>query len=94
MILNHIDGINHVTITCYAWTSPTNCAYLGVTCHFVDENFKLQSKVLSLRNVVEAKTGGFLFDKLKEILNEWRLNAKVFIIIFYLCSLFFICTIL
>ena len=36
--------IGHVSLTADLWSSNQNLGYLGVTAHFVDEEFELQKK--------------------------------------------------
>ncbi|XP_012565115.2 uncharacterized protein LOC105849309 [Hydra vulgaris] len=69
-----------ITITCDSWTLGKN-SYLGVTCHFMDENMNLVDRNLDLKFMSEMKTAEYLFNKLNEIFSEWSINNKIFALV-------------
>ena len=40
-----------VCLTTYSWTSIQNFTYMSLTVHFINNNWKLQNKILSFREV-------------------------------------------
>ena len=39
----------HVSLTTDLWSSNQNLGCLGVTAHFIDEEFELQKKIISFK---------------------------------------------
>ena len=73
--LRHLDS--KVSITCDCWTSKSQNSYLGVTCHYIDNNMKFKNKVIALRYVMESKTADYLHENLVKILEQWKIQEKV-----------------
>ncbi|CAF1090283.1 unnamed protein product [Brachionus calyciflorus] len=80
-IAHELSGVNSFSLTCDAWTSNSNLSYLGVTCHYLNKDFILTSRLLSLKYLEEDHKSEYLFEVLKEIINEWYLDGKVFKIV-------------
>ncbi|RYR50204.1 hypothetical protein Ahy_A07g036794 [Arachis hypogaea] len=68
---------NRVCLTSDLWTSITTEGYLCLTAHFVDLNWKLQSKILSFCHMPPPHTGFELSSKIFELLNEWGIEKKI-----------------
>ncbi|RYR48261.1 hypothetical protein Ahy_A07g034268 [Arachis hypogaea] len=68
---------NRVCLTSDLWTSITTNGYLCLTAHFVDLNWKLQSKNLSFCHIPPPHPGFELSSKIFELLNEWRIKKKI-----------------
>ena len=66
-----------VAFSCDGWKSDSNQSYLGVTCHFIDNNMFLRNFVLCLRFLNQDHTAEFLYNTLTQILNEWDTLSKV-----------------
>ena len=43
---SHITLGGHFSITFDTWTAPNQHALLGITCHWIDDSFKLQSAII------------------------------------------------
>ena len=61
---------SRVCLTADCWTSITSEGYICVTAHFVDENWKLNSKILSFRKMEPPHTGNELANKIHGCLTE------------------------
>ncbi|RYR49487.1 hypothetical protein Ahy_A07g035995 [Arachis hypogaea] len=66
---------NRVCLISDLWTSITTEDYLYLTAHFVDLNWKLQSKILSFCHMPPPHTGFELSSKIFELLNEWGIET-------------------
>ena len=51
--------------------------YKGITIHFVDDQFKLQSYLLSLRELKSQHTSENLLAEIENIFNEWSITEKI-----------------
>lgn len=67
------------------WTDRVRkISYLGVTVHYVDANFVLHSRVIDNKPLPseQSKTGQFLHDQMKSILNEYDIDIESKLITF------------
>ncbi|CAF1062995.1 unnamed protein product [Brachionus calyciflorus] len=76
-VLFDLNKTEYCSLTCDVWTSNSNMAYLGVTVHFINDNFMLTSRLLCLKFLEENHTSYYLYIKLKEIIDEWKLTKKI-----------------
>ncbi|KAF7820826.1 zinc finger BED domain-containing protein RICESLEEPER 2-like [Senna tora] len=67
-----------ICLTADSWTSYNVEGYICLTAHFVDENWKLNSKILSFCKMEPLYTGIELANKVFECLKEWGIDRKVF----------------
>ena len=69
---------NKVSLTTDAWTSTTtNQGYLGVTAHWIDQDWKMKKILLDFIPLHESHTGLFLADKIIVMLEEFSLGSKL-----------------
>ncbi|RYQ90845.1 hypothetical protein Ahy_B09g096814 [Arachis hypogaea] len=69
---------NRICLTSDLWTSSTNEGFICLTAHFVDENWKLQSKILNFCHMPPPHTGYELSSKIFTLLTEWKVDKKIF----------------
>mgnify|MGYP001554386879 CR=1 FL=1 len=62
------------------WSSRAVQGYETYTCHYVDSNFRLQSRVLGTREYSGSHTGEALASMLLDVLEEWQLQGKVVLV--------------
>ncbi|XP_026400303.1 zinc finger BED domain-containing protein RICESLEEPER 2-like [Papaver somniferum] len=62
-----------VSLTTDTWTSPNNFNYICVTAHYIDQNWKLQKRILMFCQV-EGHTGNAIGEKLVDCLKYWGLK--------------------
>jgi hypothetical protein len=73
-----LESAASVSFTTDAWTDPhSQRAYLALTGHWITEDFKRETFVLSVRHLVDNHTADYLADVLHELLDEWNLGDKV-----------------
>lgn len=68
--LAHADSF---ALTTDMWTSRHNQAYTGLTVHYVDDCYRLQSYLLETVEFPESHTGSNIAEELEAILEEWKL---------------------
>jgi hypothetical protein len=61
---------NRISLTFDLWESNTTETYICLTAHFVDANWKLNSKVLNFR-LVYPPIGAEISERMIELLNDW-----------------------
>ncbi|KAJ1266108.1 hypothetical protein BS78_08G125900 [Paspalum vaginatum] len=69
---------SHVSLTADLWSSNQNLGYLGVTAHFIDEEFELQKKIIAFKQVSYPHNSFAVQDGITSCLLEWELIDKIF----------------
>lgn len=70
-------GKKRVSLTTDIWVSPTTSYnYMVITCHWIDENWKLQKRILSFKPITDHK-GETIAGQLIDCIEEWGIE-KVF----------------
>lgn len=59
------------------WTGRNRQGYLGVTCSWIDPEFKIHEILLSLSYVRYPHTAEVIQEKLEKIMSDWGLTEKV-----------------
>ena len=69
---------NRICLTSDCWIACTQEGYICLTAHFVDNNWKLNSKILAFCKLEPPHTGEDLANKVFEVLTEWEIDRKIF----------------
>ncbi|WVZ68433.1 hypothetical protein U9M48_017370 [Paspalum notatum var. saurae] len=69
---------SRVSLTADLWTSSQNLGYLCITCHFVDNDWKLQKRIITFSLVASPHDGVTLFNSLLKSLQDWHLENRLF----------------
>lgn len=67
-----------ICLTSDIWTACTSRGYLCVTAHYVDHNWKLQSKLLCFSHCPPPHGGYELSQQVSKIITDWGIQNKVF----------------
>lgn len=76
-LCDELSSIEHCCLTTDLWTSRTTAGYVTLTCHYINQNLVLKSRVLCTRNVTEAQTAEALASILRAITDEWAISSKI-----------------
>jgi len=66
-----------VSFTTDCWTSPNMIAFMGITAHFVDDEFKLKNLLLDFIPLEKKHTGEYLADKVLTSVTEFGLEERI-----------------
>ena len=80
-VKSELDTCTSIALTTDFWTSLSNDSYITVTCHFIDNEWKLQERLLLTRAVTGSHNADHVADLLRECATEWGLHDKEPIII-------------
>ena len=69
---------SRICLTSDLWTSCTTEGYISLTAHFVDENWKLNSKIINFCHFPPPHSGAELAKTVYEFLEEWGIERKIF----------------
>ncbi|XP_025678626.1 zinc finger BED domain-containing protein RICESLEEPER 2-like [Arachis hypogaea] len=69
---------NRICLTSDAWTASTTEGYICLTAHFVDENWRLVSKILNFCRMIPPHTGTDMEAVLFNSLKQWGIDKKIF----------------
>ena len=64
-------------ITFDCWTDVVFRSYLGVTLHFFDQKFRLQTRLIAMEHLQDRETSAYLLEKLGTTLKEWKLEPRL-----------------
>lgn len=67
-----------VSFTVDKWTAPENTGYWCLTAHYIEENWKLQKKILNFIAIDSSQAEDALSDVIIKCLMEWDLDRKLF----------------
>ena len=78
-MISEISQINSkISLTTDIWTSEIlKDYYLGVTMHYIDNNWKLKNLLLVLILINDSYTAGLITSKLLQILEEFNINNNI-----------------
>ena len=71
------DNVLKCCLTIDGWTSSSQESFMGITCHYIDENFATKSVVLNLKHLNENHNAEYIKDTVNKVLDEWKLKDKV-----------------
>ncbi|CAG8678263.1 14298_t:CDS:2, partial [Cetraspora pellucida] len=64
-------------LTCNLWTAHSKSGYIGVTCYFINSNYKLKEAILAIKYAPYSYDAVNIKAELEEIINDWGLFEKV-----------------
>nr|KYP74117.1 Putative AC transposase [Cajanus cajan] len=71
------QNCQRVCLTIDTWTSSQNLSYICLISHFIDNNWKLQKKVLNFCQVI-SRTGKTMAKKVEHCLSKWVMVITIF----------------
>ncbi|KAL4568270.1 hypothetical protein LXL04_023878 [Taraxacum kok-saghyz] len=76
-----LKSVSKISLTTYCWKSThQKIEYMVITGHFIDQNWRLQKRVLSFVHVPPPRTGIDISDAIYKCLKEWEIEDKIFTI--------------
>lgn len=70
-----------ISICADIWSNHwQTCSYLGVSCHFIDDGWVMQKRVLAFRVLDESHTADDIYRMMKTIFEEFSIEHKIFTI--------------
>ncbi|CAA6658762.1 unnamed protein product [Spirodela intermedia] len=60
------------------WVTTGRSQYLSLTCHFVDDDWKLQKKILNFVKLKSARDSSEISKAIEEKVSEWQISSKLF----------------
>jgi len=67
-------------VTTDMWTSSNNDSYMGVTCHWVDEDYQLRNTCLAIKHAPGSHTADLISTELSEIMTDWGIERPVHLV--------------
>lgn len=83
-MINRLQG--RINLSIEMWSSPENTEYLCLTAHYIDEDWKLQKKILNFVTLDSSHTEDMLSEVIIKCLMEWDIECKLFAMTFDDCS--------
>jgi len=71
-----VANVSSFAMTMDIWTSLSKQTYIGLTIHYVDHEFKLQSQFLETKEFPEDHTDANIAEELELMLDEWKCDKQ------------------
>ncbi|XP_071725945.1 zinc finger BED domain-containing protein RICESLEEPER 1-like [Rutidosis leptorrhynchoides] len=75
-IIRNLHG--RISLAVGMWSSPENVDYLSLTANYIDDNWKLQRKILNFLTLDSSQTEDALSDLVIKCLMDWDVDRKLF----------------
>ncbi|XP_015582678.1 zinc finger BED domain-containing protein RICESLEEPER 1-like [Ricinus communis] len=83
-MINRLQG--RINLSIEMWSSPENTEYLCLTSYFIDEDWKLQKKIINFMTLDSSHTEDMLSEVIIKCLMDWDIECKLFAMTFDDCS--------
>ena len=74
---NIFENVSKISLTTDFWTSRGQHGYIGVTAHWISDDYNPKEAFLTLQHVHYPHTSEVIKNKLKEIIINWNISNKV-----------------
>jgi hypothetical protein len=68
------------SLTLDLWTSKSRQGYLGITCTFIDSQWKLKELTLTIEYIRYPHTAEHILEAIESVFKEWEIRDKVYTI--------------
>uniref|UniRef100_A0A8I6WYN8 Uncharacterized protein n=1 Tax=Hordeum vulgare subsp. vulgare TaxID=112509 RepID=A0A8I6WYN8_HORVV len=72
-----LRGVSSISLTTDLWTSNQTLSYMCVVAHYIDDNWKIQTRVLGFLELDPPHTGIVIADALYACVTDWNIETKV-----------------
>ena len=71
---------SRASLTMDMWTSNQTIGYMCITCHFMDDDWKLHKRIVKFVFMKTPHTGVAMFNEVLKFIQEWNIEDKLFAI--------------
>ncbi|KAK6132583.1 hypothetical protein DH2020_033685 [Rehmannia glutinosa] len=82
--IHHLHG--RISLAVDMWVSPESSEYICLTANYIDEDWKLQKKILNFISLDPSHTDDILSEAIIKSLTDWAIDRKLFSMTFDDCS--------
>lgn len=68
---------SRVSLTMDMWTSNQTIGYMCITCHFIDDDWKMHKRIIKFSFLKTPHTGVAMFNAVLKSLKEWNIEDKL-----------------
>lgn len=72
------DAPGMISLTSDIWTSMASDSYYGITAHFIDKDWQLQSIILDISSMPQPHTGEIIKDTLLTVATDFGIESRIF----------------
>ncbi|XP_062381388.1 E3 SUMO-protein ligase ZBED1-like [Sardina pilchardus] len=76
-LATNLENTTSIALTGDYWTSLGNHSYLGVTAHFIDQEWKLHSHALTVMRTDDRHTANACADHFMDVAGQWNIQERV-----------------
>jgi len=76
-IMSALTGVEYCSLTLDVWKSrEADLCYLGVSCHFVNNNWVVDSRYLATLELTQTQDFEDLTRRLQRLISDWKLSVR------------------
>ena len=72
-----LQEVDYISLTTDLWTSNQTIAYMCVVAHYIDTEWKLQTRVLAFMELDPPHSGHVIADAIWDCVTDWKIENKV-----------------
>ena len=76
-----LNTVDHVTLTVDIWSDRRCRSFIGITCHFIDQNMNLQAYLIDFLRLKSLHTSENIQQMTDEVLERFNIKKKVYRIV-------------
>nr|XP_015630638.1 zinc finger BED domain-containing protein RICESLEEPER 2-like [Oryza sativa Japonica Group]ABF96699.1 AC transposase, putative, expressed [Oryza sativa Japonica Group]ABF96700.1 AC transposase, putative, expressed [Oryza sativa Japonica Group]BAG95271.1 unnamed protein product [Oryza sativa Japonica Group] len=69
---------SRVSLTADMWSSNQNLGYMCITCHFIDNEWNMQKRIIRFTQVRTPHDSIALFNEIIKCIQDWQIESKLF----------------
>ncbi|KAM0878925.1 hypothetical protein ACQ4PT_034568 [Festuca glaucescens] len=77
MLKLELKDVEYISLTTDLWTSNQTLSYMCVVAHYIDADWRMQTRVLAFMELDPPHSGHVIADALWECVTEWKIENKV-----------------
>lgn len=77
MLKAELKHVAYISLATNLWTSNQSISYICVVAHYIDKDWKMQTRVLSFTELDPPHTGHVIADAVFVCVAEWKLEKKI-----------------
>ena len=72
-----LKDVDFISLTTDLWTSNQTISYMCVVAHFIDKDWKMQTRVICFIDLDPPHSGHVISDAIYECVTEWKIEKKI-----------------
>ncbi|KAJ3684273.1 hypothetical protein LUZ61_013437 [Rhynchospora tenuis] len=71
------QNVDRISLTSDCWTSNRTVGYMCLTAHYIDEDWNLQKRIITFKDLSPPHSGEVISDAILEAIRKWGIEDKI-----------------